>query len=194
MVKWPSVRRRSEAESSSAVEGILELLGSRVCLQLIIAVNGDCEEDYPFAVDGLEIWSAIKKWVEDYCCFYYKSDEMAQKDAELQSWWKELREEGHGDKKDSPAVNFGQYPYAGYLPNRPTMSRRFMPEKGTPEHSTDEVYIGQRDASQWTVDHEPLQTFEEFGNKMAKIEENILAMNKDTKLKNRIGPAKIPTH
>ncbi|KAL5740386.1 hypothetical protein ACOSQ2_029566 [Xanthoceras sorbifolium] len=139
---------------------------------------------------------------------------MAQKDAELQSWWKELREEGHGDKKDKlidsctnvpssfgwlllsmhVAVNFGQYPYAGYLPNRPTMSRRFMPEKGTPEHSTDEVYIGQRDASQWTVDHEPLQTFEEFGNKMAKIEENILAMNKDTKLKNRIGPAKIPTH
>lgn len=31
------------------------------------------------------------------------------------------------------AVNFGQYPYAGYLPNRPTVSRRFMPEPGTPE-------------------------------------------------------------
>ena len=32
------------------------------------------------------------------------------------------------------AVNFGQYPYAGYLPNRPTVSRRFMPEPGTPEY------------------------------------------------------------
>lgn len=116
--------------------------------------------DYPYAVDGLEIWSAIKTWVRDYCSFYYESDEIVREDIELQSWWKELREEGHGDKKDEPwwpklhtreelietctiiiwvasalhaAINFGQYPYAGYLPNRPTISRRFMPEKGTPE-------------------------------------------------------------
>lgn len=26
------------------------------------------------------------------------------------------------------AVNFGQYPYGGYLPNRPATSRRFIPE------------------------------------------------------------------
>lgn len=118
-------------------------------------------KDYPYAVDGLEIWSAIQTWVEDYCKYYYKSDEMVQQDSELQAWWKELREEGHGDKKDEPwwpkmhtreelidsctiiiwiasalhaAVNFGQYPYAGYLPNRPTISRRFMPEPGTPEY------------------------------------------------------------
>ncbi|TXG66020.1 hypothetical protein EZV62_007295 [Acer yangbiense] len=54
-------------------------------------------------------------------------------------------------------------------------------------HSTDEVYLGQRDIyiSEWTSDQEPLQAFEEFGNKLAKIEENILAMNKDPKLKNR---------
>ncbi|KAL5566067.1 hypothetical protein UlMin_029231 [Ulmus minor] len=118
-------------------------------------------EDYPFAVDGLEIWSAIKTWVEDYCSCYYKTDEMVQEDPELQSWWKELKEVGHGDLKDKQwwpkmltcqdltdtcttviwiasalhaAVNFGQYPYAGYLPNRPTVSRRFMPEKGTPEY------------------------------------------------------------
>ncbi|KAL3591217.1 hypothetical protein D5086_009857 [Populus alba] len=118
-------------------------------------------EDYPYAVDGLEIWSAIKEWVRDYCSFYYKNDEMIQKDSELQSWWKEVREEGHGDMKDASwwpkmqtreelidsctiiiwvasalhaAVNFGQYPYAGYLPNRPTVSRRFMPEEGSPEY------------------------------------------------------------
>ncbi|KAL5786622.1 hypothetical protein ACOSQ2_009014 [Xanthoceras sorbifolium] len=59
-------------------------------------------------------------------------------------------------------------------------------------HSTDEVYIGQRDTCQWTLDQEPLQALEELGNKLAKIEENILAMNKDTKLKNRVGPVKIP--
>ncbi|KAK7258866.1 hypothetical protein RIF29_24454 [Crotalaria pallida] len=118
-------------------------------------------KDYPYAVDGLEIWFAIKTWVEDYCSFYYKEDDTVKKDAELQSWWKELREEGHGDKKNETwwpkmqtredlietctiiiwiasalhaAVNFGQYPYAGYLPNRPTISRRFMPVKGTPEY------------------------------------------------------------
>ncbi|BBN69923.1 lipoxygenase 1 [Prunus dulcis] len=59
-------------------------------------------EDYPYAADGLEIWSAIKTWVKEYCSFYYKNDEMVQNDSELQSWWKELREEGHGDKKDEP--------------------------------------------------------------------------------------------
>ncbi|KAL5577514.1 hypothetical protein UlMin_019213 [Ulmus minor] len=119
-------------------------------------------EDYPYAVDGLEIWSAIKSWVEEYCSFYYKSDNVVQVDFELQSWWRELREEGHGDKKDEPwwpkmqsieelvqtcttiiwiasalhaAVNFGQYIYGGYLPNRPTISRRLIPEKGTCEYS-----------------------------------------------------------
>ncbi|NP_001234098.1 lipoxygenase [Solanum lycopersicum] len=118
-------------------------------------------QDYPYAVDGLEIWSAIKSWVTEYCNYYYKSDDAVQKDAELQAWWKELREEGHGDKKDEPwwpkmqsvqelidsctitiwiasalhaAVNFGQYPYAGYLPNRPTLSRKFMPEPGSAEY------------------------------------------------------------
>ncbi|KAI7726002.1 hypothetical protein M8C21_020677, partial [Ambrosia artemisiifolia] len=119
-------------------------------------------EDYPFAIDGLEIWSAIQTWVHDYCSIYYHSDEMVRNDSELESWWTELRTEGHGDKKDEAwwpkmntradlidtctiiiwvasalhaAVNFGQYPYAGYLPNRPTVSRRFMPEPGTPEYA-----------------------------------------------------------
>lgn len=140
-------------------------------------------EDYPFAVDGLEIWSSIKNWVEDYCSFYYKSDDMVKEDSELQSWWKELREEGHGDKKDEPwwpkmqtrqelidsctiiiwvasalhaAVNFGQYPYAGYLPNRPTISRGFMPEKGTKEYdelvsNPDKAFLDTITAQQQTL-------------------------------------------
>lgn len=32
------------------------------------------------------------------------------------------------------ALNVGQYPYAGYYPNRPTISRCFMPEPGTVEY------------------------------------------------------------
>ena len=113
-------------------------------------------EDYPYASDGLEIWDDIKSWVEEYVSFYYKSAEELQKDPELQAWWKELVEVGHGDLKDKPwwqkiltreelveasatliwiasalhaAVNFGQYPYRGLILNRPTISRRFMPEK-----------------------------------------------------------------
>ncbi|KAK3418573.1 hypothetical protein EUGRSUZ_H04498 [Eucalyptus grandis] len=210
-------------------------------------------KDYPYAVDGLEIWSAIKTWVEDYCSFYYKSDETVQKDEELQSWWRELVEEGHGDKKGEPwwpkmqtvkdltetctitiwiasalhaAVNFGQYPYAGYLPNRPTLSRRYMPEEGTPEfeelkqnpdkaflktitaqlqtllgislieilssHSTDEVYLGQRDTPEWTADAEPLEAFERFGKKLGEVEERIMRMNGDKRWMNRVGPVEVP--
>ncbi|KAJ1420347.1 PLAT/LH2 domain [Sesbania bispinosa] len=118
-------------------------------------------EDYPYAVDGLEIWDAIKTWVKDYVSLYYPTDEAVQKDTELQAWWKEAVEKGHADLKDKPwwpkmktledliescsiiiwtasalhaAVNFGQYPYGGYILNRPTLSRRWIPEKGTPEY------------------------------------------------------------
>ncbi|KAJ4955527.1 hypothetical protein NE237_012310 [Protea cynaroides] len=210
-------------------------------------------EDYPYAVDGLEIWSAIEAWVHEYCSIYYPNDEMIQRDSELQSWWAELRDVGHGDKKDEPwwpkmqnlvdltqtctiiiwiasalhaAVNFGQYPFAGYLPNRPTISRRFMPEPGSPEyaklesdpdtiylktitsqfqallgmslieilsrHSSDEVYLGQRDTPKWTSDVAALKAFEGFGKKLVHIENGIIGRNTDKKWRNRIGPVKMP--
>uniref|UniRef100_A0A3N7GU72 Lipoxygenase n=1 Tax=Populus trichocarpa TaxID=3694 RepID=A0A3N7GU72_POPTR len=210
-------------------------------------------EDYPYAVDGLEIWSAIETWVKEYCAFYYPTDDLIQGDSELQSWWTEICNVGHGDKKDEPwwpemqtlvdvtqtctiiiwiasalhaAVNFGQYPYAGYLPNRPSLSRRFMPEPGTPEyaeleknpdvaylktitaqlqtllgvslieilsrHSTDEVYLGQRDTAEWTLDSEPLAAFERFRRKLVEIENKIMDMNNDKRWKNRVGPVEVP--
>ncbi|KAG2395137.1 linoleate 9S-lipoxygenase [Vigna angularis] len=210
-------------------------------------------EDYPYAVDGLEIWFAIKNWVQEYCSFYYQDDDTVKEDRELQFWWKELREEGHGDKKNEPwwpkmqtredlvevctiiiwvasaqhaSTNFGQYPYAGFLPNRPTISRRFMPEEGTPEydelvdnpekaflktitaqlqtligislieilsrHSSDEVYLGQRDTPHWTCDVEPLKAFEKFGEKLAQIGVRIVKMNTDGKHRNRVGPVNMP--
>ncbi|KAH9618592.1 hypothetical protein KSS87_003949 [Heliosperma pusillum] len=209
-------------------------------------------EDYPYAVDGLEIWSAIETWVKEYCAFYYKSDDMIISDIELQSWWKDIREKGHGDKKDETwwpemktldeltqtlatiiwiasalhaALNFGQYPYAGYAPNRPTISRRFMPEPNSPEyeelttnpegvflktvsnklqtligisliellsrHSSDEVYLGQRENPNWTVDVEPLQAFEKFSKKIVEIEDGIIDRNNNGELKNRVGPVKV---
>ncbi|GJR39943.1 probable linoleate 9S-lipoxygenase 5 [Tanacetum coccineum] len=41
-------------------------------------------EDYPFAVDELEIWSAIKSWVKDYVFVYYKNAEDIQNDTQLE--------------------------------------------------------------------------------------------------------------
>ncbi|KAG6432241.1 hypothetical protein SASPL_103816 [Salvia splendens] len=212
-------------------------------------------EDYPFAVDGLEIWSAINLWVTEYCSLYYLTDEKVTGDVELQSWWKEIREVGHGDLSDKPwwpematrddliecctiviwvasalhaAVNFGQYAYAGYLPNRPTVSRRFMPELGSPEyaeleneenhevaflktitaqfqtllgvsliemlsrHSTDEIYLGQRETPYWTGDREPVQAFERFSASLVEIEDMIKSRNLDPELRNRTGPVQMP--
>ncbi|URD93650.1 hypothetical protein MUK42_01134 [Musa troglodytarum] len=111
-------------------------------------------EDYPYAQDGLLIWSAIKQWLTDYVNYYYPDASHVKEDSELQEWWTEVRTKGHADKKDEPwwpvlntqedlihvlttiiwvasghhaAVNFGQYHYAGYFPNRPTIARTNMP-------------------------------------------------------------------
>ncbi|XP_024185585.1 linoleate 13S-lipoxygenase 2-1, chloroplastic isoform X2 [Rosa chinensis] len=111
-------------------------------------------EDYPFANDGLILWDAIKEWVGDYVNHYYPDPTLVESDNELQAWWTDVRTKGHADKKDEPwwpvlktpedlihtlttiiwvtaghhaAVNFGQYMYAGYFPNRPTIARSNMP-------------------------------------------------------------------
>ncbi|PKI61081.1 hypothetical protein CRG98_018526, partial [Punica granatum] len=111
-------------------------------------------EDYPFANDGLLIWDSLKEWVTDYVNHYYQDSSLVQSDQELQAWWAEVRKIGHGDKRDAAgwpelnttddliqivttimwvtsghhaAVNFGQYHYGGYFPNRPTIARTKIP-------------------------------------------------------------------
>ncbi|KAF2309226.1 hypothetical protein GH714_001261 [Hevea brasiliensis] len=113
-------------------------------------------EDYPFANDGLILWDIIKNWVTDYVNHYYPDPSLVVSDQELQAWWTEIQTVGHRDKKDKPgwpelktpedlieiatiiawvcsghhaAVNFGQYAFAGYFPNRPTIARRKMPSE-----------------------------------------------------------------
>ncbi|KAJ9555751.1 hypothetical protein OSB04_010365 [Centaurea solstitialis] len=113
-------------------------------------------EDYPFANDGLLIWDAIKEFATSYVNHYYPQANLIESDEELQAWWTEIRTVGHGDKKDEPwwpqlktqddliqivstimwvpsghhsAVNFGQYDYAGYFPNRPSSARIKMPNE-----------------------------------------------------------------
>ncbi|KQK13307.1 linoleate 9S-lipoxygenase 2 [Brachypodium distachyon] len=210
-------------------------------------------EDYPYAADGLAVWTAIEQWAAEYLAIYYPSDAVLQGDVELQAWWKEVREVGHGDLKDAPwwpkmqtvgelvkasatiiwtgsalhaAVNFGQYPYAGYHPNKPSASRKPMPKPGSEEyallerepekvfirtitnqlqaiigislleilskHSSDEIYLGQRDTPEWTSDAKALEAFKRFGARLESIETQVVAMNANPKLKNRVGPAKFP--
>ncbi|KAG9450643.1 hypothetical protein H6P81_010608 [Aristolochia fimbriata] len=109
-------------------------------------------EDYPYANDGLLLWSAIEEWVSDYVTHYYPEASLVASDMELQSWWAEIKVKGHPDKtKGWPslstpsdlinilstivwvcsglhaAVNFGQYGYGGYFPNRPTIARTNVP-------------------------------------------------------------------
>ncbi|KAF5447859.1 hypothetical protein F2P56_033377 [Juglans regia] len=113
-------------------------------------------EDYPFANDGLLLWDTIKEWVSDFVNYYYPNPAAIESDQELHAWWTEIRTVGHGDKKDESwwpvlntpedliqiittivwvtsghhaAVNFGQYTYAGYFPNRPTIARNNMPSE-----------------------------------------------------------------
>ncbi|KAL6874154.1 hypothetical protein ACP4OV_014236 [Aristida adscensionis] len=113
-------------------------------------------EDYPYANDGLLVWDALKQWASDYVAHYYPRAADIAGDEELQGWWTEVRTRGHQDKKDEAwwpeldshdnlvqvlttimwvtsghhaAVNFGQYPFAGYFPNHPAIARRNMPNE-----------------------------------------------------------------
>eukprot|EP00250_Pteridium_aquilinum_P015229 c22462_g2_i1 orf=182-2659(+) len=118
-------------------------------------------EDYPYAADGLDLWVAIEQWVHDYIPLYYKDDETVQEDRELQNWWSEIKNVGHGDHAGAEwwsdmskvkdledvmatiiwvtsgfhaSVNFGNYAYGGYMPNNPGMTRLFIPEEETVEY------------------------------------------------------------
>ncbi|VFQ61721.1 unnamed protein product [Cuscuta campestris] len=119
-------------------------------------------EDYPYATDGLLIWEAIQKYVTSYVNRYYPDADRVCSDRELQSWYAESVNVGHADMRNadwwptlaSPedlcsilttiiwlssaqhaALNFGQYPYGGYLPNRPTLMRRLIPDENDPEYA-----------------------------------------------------------
>lgn len=121
-------------------------------------------KDYPYAADGLLIWEAIENWVRDYVNHYYGHDPtLVVGDTELQTWYSEAVNVGHADVSDAPwwpklngpddlvkiltiliwlasaqhaALNFGQYPYGGYIPNRPVLMRRLIPDENDPEYSS----------------------------------------------------------
>ncbi|XP_073015527.1 linoleate 13S-lipoxygenase 3-1, chloroplastic-like [Primulina eburnea] len=118
--------------------------------------------DYPYATDGLMIWEAIEKWVHKYVAHYYQDANQVCNDKELQAWYAESINVGHADLRHEDwwptlatpedlasilttiiwlasaqhaALNFGQYPYGGYIPNRPPLMRRLIPDENDPEYS-----------------------------------------------------------
>lgn len=118
-------------------------------------------EDYPYAADGLLIWSAIKDWVESYVEHFYVEANSVETDVEIQAWWNEIKNKGHYDKRKElwwpkletredlsgilttmiwiasgqhAAINFGQYPFGGYVPNRPTLMRKLIPQEEDPDY------------------------------------------------------------
>lgn len=120
-------------------------------------------EDYPYAADGLLIWSAIEDWVRTYVNHYYPNSSQICNDKELQSWYTESINVGHADLRNESwwpilnnvddlvsilttiiwlasaqhaALNFGQYPYGGYVPNRPPLMRRSVPDENDPEYTS----------------------------------------------------------
>ncbi|TKW22386.1 hypothetical protein SEVIR_4G225100v4 [Setaria viridis] len=132
-------------------------------------------KDYPYANDGLLVWDAIKEWVSAYVNHYYATASDIAGDVELQAFWTEVRTKGHADKRDEPwwpvldgheslvqvlstiiwvasghhaAVNFPQYPYAGYFPNRPTTARRNVPTEAGGEDMR--AFLETRSRCSWT--------------------------------------------
>ncbi|XP_022777353.1 linoleate 13S-lipoxygenase 3-1, chloroplastic-like [Durio zibethinus] len=120
-------------------------------------------EDYPYANDGLLIWSAIEELVQTYVNYYYREEISIQSDSELNAWYYESINLGHPDichaswwpKLSTPddlvsiltiiiwvasakhaALNFGQYHYGGYVPVRPPHMRRLVPNENDPEYAT----------------------------------------------------------
>ncbi|KAK8930768.1 putative lipoxygenase 6 [Platanthera zijinensis] len=132
------IRRGMAVEDSSQPHGLRLLL-----------------DDYPYADDGLLIWSAIDRWVGFYTSRFYRDPASVLGDAELQSWYSESINSGHADLRHATwwpslstpsdlasilttliwissaqhaALNFGQYPLGGYVPSRPPLMRRLLPE------------------------------------------------------------------
>ncbi|PRQ28946.1 putative linoleate 13S-lipoxygenase [Rosa chinensis] len=120
-------------------------------------------EDYPYATDGLLIWTAIERLVQTYVRYYYPDASVVHSDTELQAWYKEWINSGHADLRHASwwpqlstpddlasilttviwlssayhaALNYGQYPYGGYVPTRPPHMRRLLPQEHELEYAT----------------------------------------------------------
>uniref|UniRef100_K7MGJ6 Lipoxygenase domain-containing protein n=1 Tax=Glycine max TaxID=3847 RepID=K7MGJ6_SOYBN len=113
-------------------------------------------------------------------------------------------------------INFGQYPYGGLFLNRPTISRRFMPAKGSPEYDvlaknpekeflktitgkketlidlTVIEILSRHTSDEFYLGQRDGEAFKRFGKNLEEIEKKLIEKNNDETLRNRYGPTKMP--
>ncbi|ONL94218.1 lipoxygenase9 [Zea mays] len=200
------VRRRVAVEDASQPHGIRLLI-----------------EDYPYANDGLLLWSAIRSWVESYVQLYYPDAGTVQSDDELQGWYHETVHVGHADIRHAPwwpslstpgdlasilttlvwlasaqhaALNFGQYPLGGYVPNRPPLMRRLLPD---PERDAAEYATFMADPHRFFLNAMPgvleatkFMAVVDTLSTHSPDEEAIDSRNADQRRKNRCGAGVLP--
>ncbi|XP_067283800.1 polyunsaturated fatty acid 5-lipoxygenase-like [Pseudorasbora parva] len=108
---------------------------------------------YYYRDDGMKIWEAINCFVSDVVKIYYDSDEMVQKDVEIQKFVTDVSF-GMNDSDNFPkslktqgelaeyltaviftasaqhsALNFGQFEWYGWIPNSPSTMRKPPPQQ-----------------------------------------------------------------
>jgi len=126
--------------------------------------DGDDQlEGYLYRDDGWKLWNAIGEYAQGFVDHHYKDDATIQKDATIQGWAKEMAAKDKAavpgfkpeiqSKKELALIlqiiiwngsclhsflNFPQWPYLGYIPNRPNGLYLDMPEEDgkdiTPEY------------------------------------------------------------
>ncbi|XP_010540189.1 PREDICTED: lipoxygenase 3, chloroplastic-like [Tarenaya hassleriana] len=173
-------------------------------------------EDYPYANDGLLMWSAIQNWVRTYVDRYYPDPSLIRTDHELQSWYAESINVGHADlagaewwpelstlmrrlipdESDPEFASFLSDPHKYFLSAMPSLlqSTKFMAVVDTlSTHSPDEEYIGDRhQPSIWTGDGEMVDAFYGFAAEIGRIEKEIEKRNCDPSRRNRCGAGVLP--
>ncbi|KAM6972656.1 polyunsaturated fatty acid lipoxygenase ALOX15B [Aplochiton taeniatus] len=141
--------------AASGGEGMFQILKrsmsslrySSLCLPEDIAERGlESLPNFYYRDDGLKLWDIVHRFVQGLLGSYYKTDTEVEQDTELQSWMKDIFEQGFLSQAQTgipqclstvselvkfvtmviftgsvqhSAVNSGQYDYGGWMPNTP---------------------------------------------------------------------------
>jgi arachidonate 5-lipoxygenase len=125
-------------------------------------------KDFPYRDDGFLVWDAMKDYVKECLSSVYQGDRSVENDQELQAWITDMKtkqSEGGANVNGVPdvktvaaltelltsiiwqasaqhsAVNFGQWEYYSFIPNRPLSLSKEMPVDAD-KTVTDEYILG----------------------------------------------------
>ncbi|GJY98478.1 lipoxygenase 3, chloroplastic-like protein [Tanacetum coccineum] len=153
-------------------------------------------EDYPYANDGLLIWSAIRELVQAYVTHFYPNKNDVILDTELQSWYSKAINVGHADlipqQYDLEYASFIADLEGYFLACLPSLfqSTRYMAVIDIiSTHSHEEEYLGEvKDVcTSWPGEPKIIEVFYRFSMTMKKIENEIKRRNINPRHRNRCG-------